>query len=133
MDRLGRLREARHSRTPTFGANALHGHPAAAVGGATDVVDAIGKPGVKIVDARTPGEIDGTANMGNIRRSGFGPSSIPVYWEDLLDLTQRTFKSADDLRAVYQSHGILPTEDVIAYCLVGMRASVDLFALHLIG
>ena len=27
----------------------------------------------------------------------------------------------------------MPAEQVIAYCQVGMRASVDLFALHLIG
>jgi len=27
----------------------------------------------------------------------------------------------------------VPTKEVIAYCQVGMRASVDLFALHLIG
>ena len=28
---------------------------------------------------------------------------------------------------------VLPAQEVIAYCQVGMRASVDLFALHLIG
>ena len=27
----------------------------------------------------------------------------------------------------------MPSQEVIAYCQVGMRASVDLFALHLIG
>lgn len=100
---------------------------------ASDVVAAIGAPGVRIVDARTAGEINGTSNMGNIRRSGFVPSSIPVYWEDLLDATLRTFKSAGELKAIYEAHGILPTQQVIAYCLVGMRASVDLFTLHLIG
>ena len=31
------------------------------------------------------------------------------------------------------SYGIVPSQEVIAYCQVGMRASVDLFALHLIG
>jgi len=99
---------------------------------ASDVVAAINKPGVKIVDARTAAEINGQ-NMGNVRRGGFVPSSIPVYWEDLLDPTAKTFKSADELKAIYEAHGILPTEQVIAYCLVGMRASVDLFALHLLG
>jgi len=99
---------------------------------ATDVVAAIDKPGIKIVDARTVKEIEGT-DLRNIRRGGFVPSSIPVYWEDLLDPEQRTFKPADQLRHIYESRGILPNDDVIAYCQVGMRASVDLFALHLIG
>ena len=99
---------------------------------ASDVVAAINKPGVKIVDARTAAEINGQ-NIGNVRRGGFVPSSIPVYWEDLLDPTAKTFKSADELKAIYEAHGILPSQQVIAYCLVGMRASVDLFALHLLG
>jgi len=51
----------------------------------------------------------------------------------LLDLQTRTFKSADDLKQIYKDRGILPSNEVIACCQVGMRASVDLFALHLIG
>ena len=66
---------------------------------ASDVVAAINKPGVKIVDARTAAEINGQ-NMGNVRRGGFVPSSIPVYWEDLLDAKEKTFKSADELKAI---------------------------------
>jgi len=99
---------------------------------AADVVAAIGKADVKILDARTAAEIEGK-DLRNIRRGGFVPSSIPVYWEDLLDAEKRTFKTADELRQIYESRGITPRSDVIAYCQVGMRASVDLFAAHLIG
>jgi thiosulfate/3-mercaptopyruvate sulfurtransferase len=99
---------------------------------AEDVVAAINRPSVTIVDARTRAEIDGT-DLRNIRRGGFVPSSVPVYWEDLLDPLRKTFKTADELRKIYQDRGILPSQEVIAYCQVGMRASVDLFALHLIG
>ena len=99
---------------------------------ASDVVGSIDKAGVKIVDARTEGEIEGK-DLRNIKRGGFIPSSVPVYWEELLDAQQRTFKSADDLKRIYESRGIVPSQEVIAYCQVGMRASVDLFALHLIG
>jgi len=87
---------------------------------------------VKILDARTAAEIEGK-DLRNIRRGGFVPSSIPFYWEDLLDAEKRTFKTADELRQIYESRGITPRSDVIAYCQVGMRASVDLFAAHLIG
>jgi thiosulfate/3-mercaptopyruvate sulfurtransferase len=99
---------------------------------ASDVVSSIGKADVKIVDARTAAEIEGR-DLRNIKRGGFVPSSIPVYWEDLLDAQAKTFKPADDLRKLYEQRGILPSQEVIAYCQVGMRASVDLFALHLIG
>ena len=99
---------------------------------ASDVVAAIEKPGVKIIDARTQGEIDGK-DLRNIKRGGFVPSSIPVYWEDLLDAQQKTFKPADELKKIYEDRGIAPSQEVIAYCQVGMRASVDLFALRLIG
>jgi thiosulfate/3-mercaptopyruvate sulfurtransferase len=99
---------------------------------ASDVLGAISKTGVKIVDARTTAEIEGR-DLRGIRRGGFIESSIPVYWEDLLDPQTKTFKSADEIRAIYDGRGIRPTDQVIAYCQVGMRASVDLFALHLIG
>ncbi len=99
---------------------------------ATDVVAAIGKPGVKIVDARTTGEIEGRELRG-ARRGGIVPSAIPVYWEDALNPDTRAFKSAPALARLYRDRGVLPEHDVIAYCQVGMRASHDLFVLHLLG
>jgi thiosulfate/3-mercaptopyruvate sulfurtransferase len=99
---------------------------------ANDVVAAIDKPGVKIVDARTVAEIEGK-DLRNIKRGGFIPSSTPVYWEDLLEPQLKTFKSADELKKIYEGHGILPSSDVIVYCQVGMRASVDIFSMRLIG
>jgi thiosulfate/3-mercaptopyruvate sulfurtransferase len=99
---------------------------------ADDVVGAIDKPGTKIVDARTAAEIEGK-DLRNIKRGGFVPSSVPIYWEDLMDPQTRVFKPADELKKIYEDRGILPSLQVIAYCQVGMRASVDLFALHLLG
>ena len=99
---------------------------------AADVVAAINRPGIRIVDARTQAEIDGR-DLRGIKRGGFIESSVPVYWEDLLDPQAKTFKPADEIRKIYEDRGVLPSQQVIAYCQVGMRASVDLFALHLIG
>ena len=95
-----------------------------------DVQAGIGK--AKILDARTVSEMDGSDTRLS-SRGGVIPSAIPVYWEDLLDSETKTFKSADELRAIYEAHGIRPSDNVIAYCWVGHRSSVDLFALHLIG
>lgn len=99
---------------------------------AEDVKAAIGRPGVKIVDARTPAEIDGT-DLRGVRRGGRIPSSTPLYWEDLLEPHTRAFKPAAELARIFQEKNLSPQDEVIAYCLVGMRASVDLFALHLMG
>jgi thiosulfate/3-mercaptopyruvate sulfurtransferase len=99
---------------------------------ARDVLAAINKPGVKIVDARTQGEIDGKDFRG-IRRAGFIESSVAVYWEDTFDPTTHVFKSAAEITKLYRDKGIQPSDEVITYCQVGMRASHDLFTLALIG
>ena len=99
---------------------------------AEDVKAAINKKGVKLVDARTQGEIDGR-DLRGIKRAGYIESSVPVYWEDTLDPTAKTFKSAAEIQELYRSKGVLPSDDVITYCQVGMRASHDLFTLALIG
>lgn len=102
---------------------------------ASDVVQATSNPFASIIDARTAAEISGRnpPTSTPIKRGGKIPASVAIYWEDLLDPTAKTFKPADELRKIFESKGIVPEQDVIAYCLVGMRASVDLFALHLLG
>ena len=99
---------------------------------ADDVKQAIGNAGVKLVDARTQAEIEGK-DLRGIRRGGYIATSVPVYWEDLLDPQTKAFKPAAELEAIFTAKGLAPSDQVITYCQVGMRASVDLFALHLMG
>jgi thiosulfate/3-mercaptopyruvate sulfurtransferase len=105
---------------------------AAMVATAADVVAAIDKKGVTIVDARTQNEIEGK-DLRGIKRGGSVPSSKPLYWEDTLNLDDRSFKSRADIEKLYQDKGIPATDDVIIYCQVGMRASHDAFTLALLG
>jgi len=99
---------------------------------ADEVKAAINKPGVKLLDARTQGEIDGK-DLRNIKRGGFIESSVPVYWEDTLDPVTKTFKPAAEIARLYRDKGIVPSDDITVYCQVGMRASHDIFTLALIG
>jgi len=99
---------------------------------ADDVKSAIGKSGVKIVDARTQAEIEGK-DLRGIRRGGYIRSAVPLYWEDLLDPATKAFKPAAELERLFAEKGISKSDEVITYCQIGMRASVDLFALHLMG
>jgi thiosulfate/3-mercaptopyruvate sulfurtransferase len=41
-----------------------------------------------------------------------------------------TFKSADELRALYEAAGITPDKEIIAYCRIGERSSHTWFALQ---
>ena len=99
---------------------------------ADDVKAAINNRAVRLIDARTQNEIDGK-DLRGIKRGGFIESSIPVYWEDTLDPTLRTFKSPAEIAAVWRSKGVLQNDSVLVYCQVGMRASHDLFTLALLG
>jgi thiosulfate/3-mercaptopyruvate sulfurtransferase len=99
---------------------------------ADDVRGAINKAGTKLLDARTQAEIDGK-DLRNIKRGGYIESSIPVYWEDTLDPVTKAFKSPAEIQKLYRDRGIQPSDNVITYCQIGMRASHDLFTLALIG
>ena len=73
------------------------------------------EPGVKIVDARTQGEIDGQ-DLRGIKRAGLIKSSVPVSWEDTLDKPLLTFKPGRRHRkALSRQEGILPSDQVITY------------------
>jgi len=99
---------------------------------ADQVIASINKPGVKLIDARTQGEIEGK-DLRNIKRGGFIESSVPVYWEDTLDPVTKTFKPAVEIAKLYRDKGITAKDEVTVYCQVGMRASHDIFTMALIG
>jgi thiosulfate/3-mercaptopyruvate sulfurtransferase len=99
---------------------------------ADEVVKAIDAPAVRIVDARTQGEIEGK-DLRGIRRGGNIPSSVPVYWEDLMDRETKALKPVAELEALMKARGLGRSDTVIVYCQVGMRASYDLWVLHLLG
>jgi thiosulfate/3-mercaptopyruvate sulfurtransferase len=99
---------------------------------ADEVKAAINDTAVRLIDARTQGEIDGK-DLRGIKRGGFIESSIPVYWEDLLDATSRVVKSPAEVERAWRGKGVQKDDQVIVYCQVGMRASYDLWTLALLG
>ncbi len=124
---------ATNNATPTPAATAFKVKAGTVkVATADQVKAAINNPSMKLLDARTQGEIDGK-DLRNIKRGGFIESSIPAYWEDTLDATTKTFKPAAEIAKFYRDKGIGAGDNVTVYCQVGMRASHDLFTLALIG
>jgi thiosulfate/3-mercaptopyruvate sulfurtransferase len=98
---------------------------------------AAGKP---LVDVRSPAEYKGELlHMADYPqegalRGGHIPGAKSVPWARAAN-PDGTFKSADELRAIYEKEqGLNPNEDIIAYCRIGERSSHSWFVLtHLLG
>ena len=102
-----------------------------------DVLAHIGQP---MVDVRSPGEFSGELlhmpdyPQEGAMRGGHVPGARSVPWARAA-AEDATFKSRDDLAAIYQDEkGLRPDDDVIAYCRIGERSSHTWFVLtHLLG
>lgn len=93
-----------------------------------------------LVDVRSPDEYTGKRlhmeaypNEGALR-GGHIPGAKNVPWARAVT-EAGTFKSAEELRAIYeQEQGLKPGDDVIAYCRIGERSSHTWFVLtYLLG
>ena len=94
---------------------------------------AAGRP---LVDVRSPGEYTGeTLHMPDYPqegalRGGHIPGAVSKPWKSAAN-DDGTFKSADELRAIYADQlGLSPADDVVAYCRIGERSSHTWFVLH---
>jgi thiosulfate/3-mercaptopyruvate sulfurtransferase len=66
-------------------------------------------------------------------RPGRIPGSVNTPWNALIDPQTNRFRSPAELEAVFDASGVSAGANVIAYCGGGISATVDLFALALIG
>ncbi|MCL6475261.1 MAG: sulfurtransferase [Firmicutes bacterium] len=102
------------------------------------VMQAINNPQVALVDVRSPQEFTGEviAPPGmteTAQRGGHIPGAVNIPWAQAVN-EDGTFKSVDELRALYTSKGVTPDKEVIAYCRIGERSSHTWFVLrHLLG
>jgi thiosulfate/3-mercaptopyruvate sulfurtransferase len=93
-----------------------------------------------LVDVRSPKEYSGELlSMPNYpqegaTRGGHIPGAVSIPWAQAVNEADSTFKSADELKALYESKGIRPEGDIIAYCRIGERSSLTWFVLkYLLG
>ena len=97
-----------------------------------EVLRAIGRDGVRIVDARSADEYAGRSSTA--AREGHIPTAVHVNWEQhIAGLLDPTFKSLDELRALYAEAGVAPEDRVITYCRSGARSSHSYFVLRMLG
>jgi len=98
------------------------------------ILTQLGKNGFATVDVRSPGEFSGEllapANLPQegAQRGGHIPGAANIPWASAV-AADGTFKSADELRALYEGKGVTPDKDVVAYCRIGERSSHTWFVL----
>jgi len=95
----------------------------------------LGRSGFALVDVRSPAEYSGELlapahlPQEGAQRGGHIPGAANIPWGSAVR-EDGTFKSADELRALYTGKGITSDKEVVAYCRIGERSSHTWFALH---
>ena len=98
-----------------------------------DVVSGLGT--VNLVDVRSPDEYAGRLlapahlPQEQSQRPGHVPTAISVPWSKAAN-DDGTFKSDDELTALYTGAGLDLSKDTIAYCRIGERSAHTWFVLH---
>ncbi|MDX6533915.1 MAG: thiosulfate/3-mercaptopyruvate sulfurtransferase [Gaiellales bacterium] len=88
-----------------------------------------------LVDVRSPQEYSGELiampgyEQEGAQRGGHIPRAQSIPWAQAVK-EDGTFKSADDLKALYESKGVTPDTAVTAYCRIGERSSHTWFVLR---
>jgi thiosulfate/3-mercaptopyruvate sulfurtransferase len=99
----------------------------------------IKQPGKALIDVRSPAEYSGEVlhmagyPQEGAQRGGHVPGAASIPWGQAAN-ADGTFKSTEELTALYGGKGITPDKDVIAYCRIGERSSHTWFVLtYLLG
>ena len=98
-----------------------------------EVISKLGKSA--LVDVRSPEEFRGEKlapdhlPQEQAQVPGHIPGAANVPWGKAAN-EDGTFKSADELKALYEGEGITPDKEIIAYCRIGERSSHTWFALQ---
>ncbi|MBI4916360.1 MAG: sulfurtransferase [Acidobacteria bacterium] len=112
----------------------------------TDVLRHLGNPdarqesvklpaGRALVDVRSPGEFSGELlhmpdypQEGAIR-GGHIPGAVNIPW-GVAVADDGTFRSAEEIRKIYEAEGVTSDKDVVVYCRIGERSALTWFVLH---
>jgi thiosulfate/3-mercaptopyruvate sulfurtransferase len=89
----------------------------------------------RLVDVRSPQEYSGELiamagyEQEGAQRGGHIPGASNIPWAQAVN-EDGTFKSADDLRELYEGKGVVNGNDIVAYCRIGERSAHTWFVLH---
>ena len=93
-----------------------------------------------LVDVRSPKEFTGEITAPpeypteHAQRGGHIPGATNIPWSQAVNDNDGTFKPVGKLKTLYESKGITPDREIIAYCRIGERSSHTWFVLkYLLG
>jgi thiosulfate/3-mercaptopyruvate sulfurtransferase len=93
-----------------------------------------------LVDVRSPKEFSGEITappeypMEHAQRGGHIPGANNIPWAQAIRDSDGTFKSVEELKALYETKGVTADKEVICYCRIGERSSHSWFVLkYLLG
>jgi thiosulfate/3-mercaptopyruvate sulfurtransferase len=95
----------------------------------------IGEESKALIDVRSPQEYAGDLvappgyEQEGAQRAGHIPTASSIPWATAVR-DDGTFKSADELRELYESKGVTPEKQVTAYCRIGERSAHTWFVLR---
>ena len=95
----------------------------------------LGDESFVLLDARPDDEYTGEdGGLGNGGRPGHIPGAAQLYWEELMDPANNTrFRPRAEIAEILARHGAGEGKTHVAYCMIGMRASVDYMAARMLG
>ena len=88
-------------------------------------------PETIIVDARSVEEYAGKEIEG-LPRAGHIPSAINIPWNGFLN-SDATVKDLEKIRRTFEDYGLQEKQEIISYCLGGVRSAWVFFLLRLVG
>src|SRR5207244_10576879 len=99
------------------------------------VLENLGRAGLALVDVRSPQEYAGELmappgyEQEGASRTGHIPTAASIPWAQAVR-EDGTFKSADELRQLYEGKGVTADKAVTAYCRIGERSAHTWFVLR---
>ena len=103
--------------------------------GRDEVRAGLGRAGRLLLDVRSPGEYSGEYVKPppgfdhGAERKGRIPGAVHLFYKDIVN-EDETFKSEDELRAIFESAGAKDADDIVVYCRLSHRATLVWFAMH---
>jgi thiosulfate/3-mercaptopyruvate sulfurtransferase len=124
------------AEAPSYARETFTAHPGdQSIRAKRDEVLAALASSTKLVDVRSPQEYTGEVvampgyEQEGAQRAGHIPGAASVPWSQAVR-EDGTFKSADDLAALYGAKGVTNGDPIVAYCRIGERSAHTWFVLH---
>lgn len=96
------------------------------------VLSRLGRSDVALLDARSAAEYSGAKAFA--ARGGHIPGAINIEWLEAMDQQRNLrLKPAAELRALFESRGVTPDKEVIAYCQTHHRSAFSYLVLKSLG